>query len=125
MDNPSKRQKLETGRTTIAIIGSAGRGLDVNKITKELWSKMINKAEEIIVKEWGLEWKNVRLVSGGAAFSDHVAVELFLKHPDDVALTLELPSAWDARNKQFIDTKVRDWKANPGGTSNCKRLFLF
>lgn len=63
---------METNsRTTIAIIGSAGRKDDASKVNRNLYDSMILEAERIITKEWEFEWKNVELVSGGASFSDH------------------------------------------------------
>lgn len=55
------------------------------------------------------------LVSGGAAWADHVAVKLFLekKAPH---LRLFLPCEWD--NGSFKDSGSDDWKVNPGRTIN-------
>lgn len=64
--------------STVAIVGSAGRGDDGNKLTKDLFDKMSATAEEIIVSAFWLNPADVVLVSGGAAFADHVAVRLFL-----------------------------------------------
>ena len=55
------------------------------------------------------------LVSGGAAWADHIAVELYLKGlaPN---LTLYLPCSFE--NGKYKDTGVFDFKTNPGGTLN-------
>lgn len=71
---------------TLAIIGTAGRGEDKNKLTLDHWNIMIAIAEEVAAKEKALD-----LVSGGAAWADHVAVELHLKQPGRYPLKLWLP----------------------------------
>lgn len=58
---------------TLAIIGTAGRGDDAKKLTIDHWRDMIQVAKEITESE-----KIGDLVSGGAAWADHVAVELYL-----------------------------------------------
>ena len=67
----------------IAIIGTAGR--DKSKpMTMALWEWMVNDAVQRVPK-------GAHLVSGGAAWADHLAVELFLM--DHAAkLTLHLPA---------------------------------
>jgi hypothetical protein len=64
--NP-KRQKTESTLFNVAIIGTAGRKDDAIKITKDLWLKMMAKAEEHIEKTLGFKWENVHMISGGAA----------------------------------------------------------
>jgi hypothetical protein len=83
----------EDPRITIAIVGSAGRNEDALKISAMLFDSMILKAESIVTKQWDLSWDKVKLVSGGAAFADHVAVALFLKYPE-TQLLLALPAPW-------------------------------
>jgi hypothetical protein len=67
----------------IAIIGTAGR--DKSKpMTQILWSAMVADAQQRILK-------GSHLVSGGAAWADHLAIHLFLiGHAG--ALTLHLPA---------------------------------
>ena len=73
----------------IAIIGTAGR--DKSKpMTRTLWNWMIIHATRHIPRE-------SHLVSGGAAWADHLAVELFLME-HAAKLTLHLPAPyWDGR----------------------------
>ncbi|RUP48730.1 hypothetical protein BC936DRAFT_144084 [Jimgerdemannia flammicorona] len=101
--------------TTIGIIGTAGRGVGV-KMTKSIFDAMLSKTEHIIEGQLKLEWEQVVLVSGGAAWSDHVAVQLFLLH--DCGLTLFLPCAWDNKTPKFVDTGVTNWRSNPGRSAN-------
>ena len=65
----SSCQKQTKMPTTIGIIGTAGRGRDGVKMTKQLFDRMITEAERIITKQLKLEWDDITLVSGGAAWS--------------------------------------------------------
>lgn len=53
----------------IAIIGTAGRGEDGKRMNLDLYNRMIRKSEEIITQYFKLNWSNIILVSGGAAWS--------------------------------------------------------
>lgn len=67
----------------IAIIGTAGRD-KTKPMTKELWSWMVAHAKAHIPE-------HSHLISGGAAWADHLAVWLFIQgHADQ--LTLHLPA---------------------------------
>jgi len=72
----------------LAIIGTAGRGTDRDKLTLKHWWKMLEVGRTISEKYHAVEF-----VSGGAAWADHVAVVLseFLHTP----LTLYLPGLAD------------------------------
>jgi len=74
----------------IGIIGTAGRKEDGDKMSKELYSKMFHHAANYLNK-LELKPEDIQLVSGGAAWADHVVVSLYLA---DVAdnLTLHLPA---------------------------------
>jgi plasmid maintenance system antidote protein VapI len=56
---------------TLAIIGTAGRQEDAKKLTKNHWRKMVAAAKRVVELE-----EITDLVSGGAAWADHVAVHL-------------------------------------------------
>lgn len=75
---------------------------------------MVEKAITIIkeLKE------DVILVSGGAAWSDHVAVELFLNKSNVFVKGLELHLPCSFVNSKYLDNGMFDWKSNPGKTSN-------
>ncbi len=93
-------------------------------MTKELFSKMVERAKTVIRDDFKLELNNVHIVSGGAAWAgeytvpchcqsndipylcvcvDHVAVVLYL-HDEVSQLTLHLPASWD--KSQYTESKV-------------------
>jgi len=98
----------------ISIIGSAGRGNDAKHVSCKRFEAMVNIVETMILNA-EYKWDQIQLISGGAAFSDHIAVALFLKHPDS-KLILYLPCPWDTT--QYHDTGSSDWCVNPGRISN-------
>jgi predicted NAD-dependent protein-ADP-ribosyltransferase YbiA (DUF1768 family) len=73
----------------IAIIGTAGRGQYASVMTKDLFEKMVSKAEAILLERFSDPENELIFVSGGAAWSDHVAVALAKKI--QARLTLYLP----------------------------------
>jgi hypothetical protein len=82
----------------IAIIGTAGRKEDGNKLSAQLYHKMVEDAmfqiESLRIQLFCApdEFK-MDLVSGGAAWADHIAVSLFLKEVAN-SLTLYFPCDW-------------------------------
>lgn len=72
--------------TRIAVIGTAGRDR-TKPMTKALWEWMLNSARERIPA-------GHHLVSGGAAWADHLAVMLYLEGHAE-ALTLHLPAPFN------------------------------
>jgi hypothetical protein len=102
--------------TTVSMIGTSGRA---GNITKELYLKMIS-ASIIYLKSLSLD--SIILVSGGAAFSDHIAVHLYLyKDKYDlniISLRLDLPCKFDMDLLKFEDNGNSDWKNNPGKVAN-------
>jgi hypothetical protein len=106
----------------IAIIGSAGRKGDAKYVTADSFNWMINDVRKTLVEQKIIadindnNWNHIHLISGGAAFADHVAVVLALE--TGCKLTLCMPCDWDFHKKQFKDIGIKDWKKNPGGTSN-------
>ncbi|HLX54502.1 MAG TPA: hypothetical protein VKR58_11200, partial [Aquella sp.] len=77
----------------IAIIGTAGRKIpdDISPkvLTKELFFRMVISADYLIKSLYTL--REVELVSGGSAWSDHIAVFLYL-YFDYPKLTIYTPS---------------------------------
>ena len=102
---------------TVSIIGTAGRREDASRMSKILYKRMVNHAAYTIAVTWGLEGKDITLVSGGAAWADHTAVSLYLLQ-QETHIKLYIPCNWDFDRKEYLDTGERDWKRNPGGTCN-------
>jgi hypothetical protein len=107
----------------MGIIGMAGGASRVPTfakplLTADLFATMVVDAENRISPTSA--WDNIRLVSGGAAWADHVAVALYLKHGTAAPckLMLYFPCDWDAAAKRFVDSGSSDWKVNPGRLAN-------
>ncbi len=96
----------------IAIIGSAFRKDDSDKLNLGLYNKMVNQA-----KLFCLRYKPDELISGGAAGADFVAVQLFNEKLIK-ALTLYLPCEFDKVRHFYEDSGDMDYILNPGGTLN-------
>ena len=93
--------------TTVSIIGTSGRA---GNITKELYTKMISASVKYLKS---LLLDSIILVSGGAAFSDHIAVHLYL-HKDQyqlniISLHLDLPCKFNMNTNKFEDNGNSDW----------------
>jgi len=110
----------------VAIIGTAGRKDDAAKMNKVVFTAMVNHAREVIRDVWKLPHERVILVSGGAAWADHVAVALWLEerqnphgHPF-AGLHLFLPCAFQLTDAQAqaVDTGSSDWRLNCGRLVN-------
>jgi hypothetical protein len=100
---------------TFAIVGTAGRRDDAAKLSKKHFEAMCLIATGLIEQFGENNYPITHLVSGGAAWADHVAVRLFLdkKAPH---LRLFLPCEWD--NGSYKDNGTDDFKTNPGRTAN-------
>lgn len=81
-------------KDAIAVIGSAGRQADAPKVSRRLYNLMYDETCTLI-SEWGIR----HAVSGGAAFSDHLAVRAFLDGRVE-SLTLFLPARFAGRSYQ-------------------------
>lgn len=100
----------------VSIIGTSGRTSDPQsgELTLTIFDRMITRARDII-SQYYPDPSKVMLVSGAAAWADHVAVRLYLTGAY-AGLKLFVPAKWSDR--KFADTGVVDWRANPGGTLN-------
>lgn len=78
---------------TIAIIGTAGRKTDRYKLNAKIYKQMIEKTKDLIENHFKLNPTEITLISGGAAWSDHIAVELYLSDYAKSA-KLYLPCDW-------------------------------
>lgn len=105
--------------TSLAIIGTAGRKEDAPHLAsdpKRYYTRMLDCARRV-ANIVGAD----TLVSGGAAWSDFMAIALFLEAPTRYRLLLELPEKLDVSSEHkrvYRDTGEVDWVNNPGGTSN-------
>lgn len=79
--------------TTIAIIGTAGRD-KTKPMTLALWHWMLEEARTHMPV-------HAHVVSGGAAWADHLAVALFLEGSAH-ELTLHLPAPFDVSSNCFL-----------------------
>ena len=101
---------------TLAIVGTAGRKDDAAKLSRHHFEAMCVVAEGLLNQLEENKYPISHLVSGGAAWADHVAVRLFLdkKVPN---LRLFLPAAWE--DGRYKDNGITaDPFKNPGGTAN-------
>jgi hypothetical protein len=83
----------------LAIIGTAGRGADRHRLTRKLWEALQADAARRIgplCRDLGAERAELVLVSGGAAWADHLAVRLWRAGAAG-ALELYLPAPLDGR----------------------------
>jgi hypothetical protein len=96
----------------LAIIGTAGRLEDGKKLNLAKWNDM-KRLVAAFVKDHDVK----HVVSGGAAFSDHLSVGLYLAGLID-HLDLMLPCEFDMKEVRFFDTGEYNAWNNPGGTSN-------
>jgi hypothetical protein len=97
---------------TLGIIGTAGRKEDRFKLNRANYSEALKAGKKVMEQV-----KADALVSGGAAYIDHIAVRLFLRGFVK-SFTLHLPCKWDKKACEFKDSGVVDYRTNPGGTAN-------
>lgn len=95
----------------VAIIGTAGRKGDAQRMSARLYDSMYNDMLENLLHLTD----EVDLVSGGAAWADHLAVQLWLNRRNISlsikSLTLYLPCRWysDSRQPKFVgNTEISD-----------------
>lgn len=62
-------------KTRLAIVGTAGRGSDKDKLSHLVWDRMVRSTTTFILSK-GIDPLNLELVSGGAAWADHLVVTL-------------------------------------------------
>lgn len=61
----------------VGIIGSVGRNEDAEKLDRHIWLKMRDKAMDYLDNNMPEGYDQIHLISGGAAWSDHLAVSIF------------------------------------------------
>lgn len=100
---------------SLAIVGTAGRQDDAKKLSKQHFEAMYVVAEGLIDQLKENNYPITHLVSGGAAFADHVAVRLFL---DKKVAHLRLFIPCEFVGGSYRDNGTGDPFKNPGGTAN-------
>jgi hypothetical protein len=103
----------------LAIIGTAGRGTDGPQLASDpkTYIETMKRAALNVADRVGA----TTLISGGAAWADHIAVMLYLDHRDRFTLELELPSALGLcipGQSIYEDDGSHNYVTNPGGTAN-------
>ena len=100
----------------IGVIGTAGRKEDSSKMSLQLYRSMFLYAKEGIRRDFP-NFSEIMLVSGGAAWADHIAISLFLYEIDGQnpfgGLTLYLPAPFV--NSRFVE---ESHKSDAGRISN-------
>lgn len=96
----------------LGIIGTAGRKEDGSKLGLSTYNQMVDIATSVVSST-----NADVLVSGGAAWSDFVAIDLYLKKVCN-SLILHFPCAWDVNMERFVDNKNFSFWKNPGRTAN-------
>ena len=87
----------------IAVIGTAGRqGV---KLTLDDYNKMYERLKEYLLQ---FNKNEIELISGGAAWSDHLAVRAYLDRKV-TKLTLYLPCEWDCEKNRYYEV-INDGK---------------
>jgi hypothetical protein len=94
---------------SVAIIGTAGRDRNNPNYTRNLWNAMLKDA--IARFKYGEQYK---LVSGGAAWADQLAVELFLSNPGMFELELYLPAPLTSKGV---------YEGNPGSAGSTSNWY--
>lgn len=101
----------------VSIVGTAGR-LNVERdMSLDVFNAMVASATEQLPRMTGLPSSCIHLVSGGAAWADHVAVTLFL-WGGFAGLTLHMPCAWRRDTVCFEDNHSCESSRNPGRFAN-------
>jgi hypothetical protein len=105
----------------VSIIGTAGRKEDAAKMSALLFENMVRVAREQIALLEATD--GIDLVSGGAAWADFVAVQLWLDGncPDVRSLTLHLPCGWDRSKNAFCGRRNNGLEDK--SRRHCKLLF--
>lgn len=113
----------------VSIIGTCGavRSTDRNRLTKPIFQLMVEKAKSVLFETWIQNWdlysveKNpIILISGGAAWADHVTVQVFLdwiKEQKPVKLEIHVPHTVNTETVQFVEGS-RNGFSNPGKSAN-------
>ena len=91
--------------TSLSVIGTAGRKPVGDRINLELYNKAYNALVEY-VESLNILAKDLLLISGGAAFADHLAVRFYNEYyKSGIKLLLHMPAQFDKGNSEFYGNK--------------------
>jgi len=99
---------------TVSIIGTAGTKKEKGLLNKEVFEKMCNRARDILAMI-SSDNNEIKLVSGGASWADHIIVEIGNEYKE---VELFFPSEWDATTCKHHDNGKFAWYENPGRLAN-------
>lgn len=99
--------------TTFAIVGTAGRKDDANRLSANHFQAMCECARLLLQQFQESDYGVDTLVSGGAAWADHVAVKLFL-NKEVPKLKLFFPCRFDESTVQFDPTPLNEHERQRG-----------
>ncbi len=89
----------------VSIIGTAGRNGLVEQVDPDIYSKIVESVKSYLVEIAevnDVDISDLRITSGGAALSDHVAVTLYFGRVTS-NITLHLPCSFDAELSEYRD----------------------
>jgi len=110
-----KKPPLSDTRARLAIIGTAGRGRDQTILEYDHYRKMVDAVHALVDRKLRLKFENLELVSGGAAWSDHLVVTLVVnKVVKPSQVHLYLPAVLTADGF----TGDGEWAARIAGVAN-------
>ena len=115
-EKKSEPQPEQKPTITIGIVGTAGRKDDEFELSAEKFNQMKTEAKKIIENEQKKGF-NIVLTSGGAAYADHIAVQLALEDKN-LKLKLHTPCEFNTSTKRYYDTGEFGSAKNPGGIAN-------
>lgn len=106
-DNAPDVKRTCAATPSVAIVGFSGRSgvPSTDLLTKSLFDAMVASAKLIIKESFGHSLDSVCLVSGGAAWADHVAVSLALSVDGNARhLRLYMPGLFDAQTGLIVNS---------------------
>eukprot|EP00301_Raphidiophrys_heterophryoidea_P017238 c2708_g1_i1.p1 GENE.c2708_g1_i1~~c2708_g1_i1.p1 ORF type:complete len:199 (+),score=43.31 c2708_g1_i1:44-640(+) len=107
----------------VSVIGTSGSNNKFQPtltLSLEVFKAMEQRTKEVL-KANNLNPSDVCLVSGGAAWADHVAVSLFLGGGFR-GLILHLPTNFEKAKCQYEDNGHSHWAKNPGKLTNQRHM---
>lgn len=91
---------------TFAIVGTAGRKDDAQRLSVRHFVSMYDCARILIEQLNANNYLIDTIISGGAAWADHVAVKLFLQQKELFKLKLFLPCPYNMETKKYDESPL-------------------